>query len=263
MARVLTGRSLASVRKAASPLGPSVIPAPLDITSRISVEAAFHVASQAVDHLDVLINNAGILDHDEGSIFELQAERLRRMFETNTIGALLVSQTFLPLLRKSQSGRIINVSTGSGQLSDMGTWAPAYSISKTALNGVTGQLAAALARLEHRGQFRLPRVGQDRHGRPRRAAFGRTRRGHDRVARDRGAAVHDRLVHQRPQTHPLVTGTQQLLNGRLFPYHALYDSYGLASGRWTEHFDGYTTMWYYYIVGFYRVCRVHDGFVPL
>jgi NAD(P)-dependent dehydrogenase (short-subunit alcohol dehydrogenase family) len=66
------------------------------------------------------------------------------MFETNTIGALLMTQTFLPLLRKSPSARIINVSSGAGQLSDMDTWAPAYSISKTALNGVTGQFAAAL-----------------------------------------------------------------------------------------------------------------------
>ena len=141
----LTGRSLPSVRKAASSLGPSVIAVPLDITSRISIEAAYSATSQAVTHLDVLINNAGILDHDEGSIFELRPQRLQRMFETNTIGALLVTQTFLPLLRKSQSGRIINVSSGAGQLSEMGTWAPAYSISKTALNGVTSQLAAALA----------------------------------------------------------------------------------------------------------------------
>src|SRR5262245_18359869 len=141
----LTGRSLASVRKAASPLGVAVVPVPLDVTSRISVEAAFHIVSQAVTHLDVLINNAGILDQDEESVFELHAQRLRHMFETNTIGALLVSQTFLPLLRKSQSGRIINVSSEDAQLSHMGTWAPAYSISKTALNGVTGQLAAALA----------------------------------------------------------------------------------------------------------------------
>ena len=141
----LTGRSLASVRRAASALGPSVTPVPLDITSRISIESAFSVVSQAVDHLDVLVNNAGILDDNEGSIFELPAQRLRRMFETNTIGALLVSQKFLPLIRKSPSGRIINVSSGAGQLTDMGTWAPAYSISKTALNGVTGQFAAALA----------------------------------------------------------------------------------------------------------------------
>ena len=141
----LTGRMLPSVRKAAASIGPSVVPVPLDITSRISIEAAFSATSQAVDHLDVLVNNAGILDHDEGSIFDLQPQRLRRMFETNTIGALLVTHKFLPLLRKSQSGRIINVSSGAGQLSDMGTWAPAYSISKTALNGVTGQFAAALA----------------------------------------------------------------------------------------------------------------------
>ncbi|HET9846754.1 MAG TPA: SDR family oxidoreductase [Nitrospira sp.] len=140
----LTGRSLGSVRKAASSLGASVTPLPLDVTSRISIEAAFSIASQTENHLDVLINNAGILDHDEGSIFKLDVQRLRRMFETNTIGALLVSQAFLPLLRKSESGRIINVSSGAGQLSDMGTWAPAYSISKTALNGVTGQFAAAL-----------------------------------------------------------------------------------------------------------------------
>jgi NAD(P)-dependent dehydrogenase (short-subunit alcohol dehydrogenase family) len=141
----LTGRSLTSVRKAASPLGPSVIPVPLDVTSKVSIDAAFSVVSQTVDHLDVLINNAGILDHDEGAIFDLHAQRLRRMLETNTIGPLLVTQTFLPLVRKSQSGRIINVSSGSGQLSEMGTWAPAYSISKTALNGVTGQFAAALS----------------------------------------------------------------------------------------------------------------------
>ena len=141
----LTGRSLASVRKAAAPLGPSVTAVPLDITSRISIEAAFSMVSQTVDHVDVLVNNAGILDHDDTSIFELDAQRLRRMFETNTIGALLVTQTFLPLLRKSQAGRIINMSSGAGQLSNMGTWAPAYSISKTALNGVTGQFAAALA----------------------------------------------------------------------------------------------------------------------
>jgi NAD(P)-dependent dehydrogenase (short-subunit alcohol dehydrogenase family) len=141
----LTGRSLASVRKAAAPLGPSVTAVPLDVTSRISVDAAFSVVSQTVTHLDVLVNNAGILDDDDLSIFDLDPQRLRRMFETNTIGALIVTQVFLPLLRKSQSGRIINVSSGAGQLTGMGTWAPAYSISKTALNGVTGQFAAALA----------------------------------------------------------------------------------------------------------------------
>ncbi len=140
----LTGRSLPSVKRAAASLPSSVIPVPLDVTSPSSIKAAVKTVAQTVDHLDVLINNAGILDGDDASIFDLPAERLRRMLETNTIGALVVTQAFLPLLRQSASARIINVSSGAGQLTDMGTWAPAYSISKTALNGVTGQFASAL-----------------------------------------------------------------------------------------------------------------------
>src|SRR5205085_11906885 len=66
---------------------------------------------------------------------------------TNTLGALLVSQAFVPFLKKSDAPRIVNVSSGGGQLSDGADgWAPAYCISKTALNGVTVQLAAALPR---------------------------------------------------------------------------------------------------------------------
>ena len=140
----LTGRGSPAVARAASSLGPSVHPVTLDVTNESSIAAAVKAVSKKEDHLDVLINNAGILDDDDESIFDLPAERLRRMFETNTIGALLVMQAFLPLLRKSRSARIINISSGAGQLTDMGTWAPAYSISKTALNGVTGQFTAAL-----------------------------------------------------------------------------------------------------------------------
>jgi NAD(P)-dependent dehydrogenase (short-subunit alcohol dehydrogenase family) len=140
----LTGRSPSSVTQAASVLGPSVVPVTLDVTNERSIAAAMKAVSQKVDHLDVLINNAGILDEDDGSIFDLPVARLRRMFETNAIAVLLVTQAFLPLLRKSRAARIINVSSRAGQLTDMEAWAPAYSISKTAVNGVTGQFAAAL-----------------------------------------------------------------------------------------------------------------------
>lgn len=140
----LTGRSASAVTRAASPLGPSVHPVTLDVADEGSIADAVKTVSQKIDHVDVLINNAGILDEDDDSICDLPAERLRRMLETNTIGSLLVTQAFLPLLRKSPSARIINVSSRAGQLTDMETWAPAYSISKTALNGVTGQFAAAL-----------------------------------------------------------------------------------------------------------------------
>jgi NAD(P)-dependent dehydrogenase (short-subunit alcohol dehydrogenase family) len=140
----LTGRSPEAVKQAAGSLGASVAPILLDVTKPETLDAAVQTVARQAGHLDVLVNNAGILDHDDDSIFDLQPERLRRMFETNTIGPLLVTQAFLPLLRKSPSSRIINVSSGAGQLTDMDAWAPAYSISKTALNGVTGKLAAAL-----------------------------------------------------------------------------------------------------------------------
>src|SRR5205807_9145667 len=68
--------------------------------------------------------------------------------ETNTLGPLRVTRAFVPLLRKSKAPRVINVSSGGGQLTGGADgWAPAYCISKTALNGVTAQLAAALPKL--------------------------------------------------------------------------------------------------------------------
>src|SRR5262249_33974950 len=68
-----------------------------------------------------------------------------REFTTNALGPLRVVQAFHPLLSKSTGARVINVSSGIGQLSSTGTWAPAYGISKTALNAVTAQLAAAMS----------------------------------------------------------------------------------------------------------------------
>ena len=141
----LTGRSLDSVERAAVSLSAaSVIPLVLDVTDQASIDRAVKTVSEAVDRLDVLVNNAGILDDNDDTILDLPAERLRRMFETNTIGPLLVTQAFVPLLRKSAAARIINVSSGVGRLTGMGPAVPAYGISKTALNGVTGKFSAVL-----------------------------------------------------------------------------------------------------------------------
>jgi NAD(P)-dependent dehydrogenase (short-subunit alcohol dehydrogenase family) len=72
-------------------------------------------------------------------------ELIRKTLESNTLGPLRVTRAFAPLLTKSSAPRVINVSSGGGQLTDGADgWAPAYCISKTALNGVTSQLAAAL-----------------------------------------------------------------------------------------------------------------------
>ncbi len=91
------------------------------------------------------MNNAGILLDEDKDILTLAPETIATTLRTNTFGALLVAQAFVPFLRKSDHPRIVNVSSGGGQLADGADgWAPAYCISKTALNGVTVQLAAAL-----------------------------------------------------------------------------------------------------------------------
>src|SRR6266516_3806703 len=79
------------------------------------------------------------------AFLEIGVELLRKTLETNTLGALRVIRAFVPLLAKSKAPRVINVSSGGGQLTGGADgWSPAYCISKTALNGVTSQLAAAL-----------------------------------------------------------------------------------------------------------------------
>src|SRR6266487_2091778 len=81
---------------------------------------------------------------NKGIGFEVVRDLARKGFHV-FLGALLVSQAFVPFLKKSDAPRIVNVSSGGGQLADGADgWAPAYCISKTALNGVTVQLAAAL-----------------------------------------------------------------------------------------------------------------------
>ena len=117
----------------------------IDISKAESIRRAAEEFSRQSDRLDALVNNAGILLDDDKDILTLSPEMLQTTLRTNTLGALLVAQAFVPFLRKSDHPRIVNVSSGGGQLADGADgWAPAYCISKTALNGVTVQLAAAL-----------------------------------------------------------------------------------------------------------------------
>ena len=116
----------------------------LDVSDGQSIAAAVPAVRQVEEHLDVLVNNAGILLKEDTAIAEISGDTVLETFQTNTLGALLVAQSFLPLLSRSPSPRIVNVSSGGGQLSEgMDTWAPAYCLSKTALNAVTNLLAAA------------------------------------------------------------------------------------------------------------------------
>jgi NAD(P)-dependent dehydrogenase (short-subunit alcohol dehydrogenase family) len=117
----------------------------IDVSKPDSVRRAAEEFSKAADHLDTLVNNAGILLDDDKDVLTITPETFETTLRTNTLGPLLVAQAFVPLLKKSSAPRIVNVSSGGGQLADGADgWAPAYCISKTALNGVTSQLAAAL-----------------------------------------------------------------------------------------------------------------------
>jgi NAD(P)-dependent dehydrogenase (short-subunit alcohol dehydrogenase family) len=117
----------------------------IDISKPDSIRRAAEEFSRKNDRLDTLVNNAGILLDDDKDVLMVTPEIFETTLRTNTLGALLVSQAFVPFLKKSDAPRIVNVSSGGGQLADGADgWAPAYCISKTALNGVTVQLAAAL-----------------------------------------------------------------------------------------------------------------------
>ena len=119
----------------------------IDVNDNESVTGAAREFSRVVDHLDVLVNNAGIMVDGDDAILKITDELFRKTIETNTLGALWVTRAFVHLLAKSKAPRVINVSSGGGQLTGGADgWSPAYCISKTALNGLTSQLAAALSK---------------------------------------------------------------------------------------------------------------------
>jgi NAD(P)-dependent dehydrogenase (short-subunit alcohol dehydrogenase family) len=119
---------------------------PLDVTDDGSVAALRDWIKQRFGRLDVLINNAGVLlDRYSTRVAEVPLEVVRATLETNLFGVLRVTQGLLPLLHASRAGRVVNLSSGMGQLADMEGGSPAYRISKTAVNALTRVLAVELA----------------------------------------------------------------------------------------------------------------------
>jgi NAD(P)-dependent dehydrogenase (short-subunit alcohol dehydrogenase family) len=144
---VLTARKPEAGEKAVQELarqGLAVQFHPLDVTGPQSVAALRDFLERTFSRLDVLINNAGILTAERAPGLEVDLATVRATLETNTLAPLYLSQTLTPLLKRSRAGRIVNVSSGLGALSTMAGGYAAYRISKTALNAVTGILAAEL-----------------------------------------------------------------------------------------------------------------------
>jgi len=117
----------------------------IDVADTPSISASAGEFKKRFDHLDVLINNAGIYPDEGLNILTISREQLATTFQTNTFGALAVTQAFLPYLRKAKAARVINLSSGYGQLSGLRPEVPSYCLSKLALNGVTLMLSRALA----------------------------------------------------------------------------------------------------------------------
>ena len=140
---VIGSRSLAAGKTAAEPLATEGLIAPvvaLDVTNPESVRAAVAETMGLFGRIDILVNNAGVML--DGVEPVASADIVRGTFEVNVIGPMLLTQTVLPMMRDQGYGRIVNVSSGMGQLSEMGGGHPAYRMSKAALNALTRVSAA-------------------------------------------------------------------------------------------------------------------------
>jgi len=124
----------------------------LDVTDASTLEPLPRFFEERFGRLDILVNNAGILLDEGTPLSALDIEVLRQTFETNFFGAFAVAKALLPLIRRSEAGRIVNVSSLLGSLADIGHPDSAYAgfvsfaypASKVALNALTVLLAKEL-----------------------------------------------------------------------------------------------------------------------
>jgi NAD(P)-dependent dehydrogenase (short-subunit alcohol dehydrogenase family) len=148
LAVVMAGRDVAATKRARRDLGELAAEAMivrLDVTDPATIETARQEIGERFGRIDVLVNNAAILLAESGRVLSIPPEAYRETFEANVFGAIEVCRAFVPAMAKRGYGRVVNVSSGAGQLSSMSTYAPAYSMSKAALNAFTRILAETYA----------------------------------------------------------------------------------------------------------------------
>ncbi len=146
---LLTARREPEGRAAAerlAALGLSVCFHPLDVTDAASIRTLAEKV-RGIGRLEVLVNNAGMFTDPapgtpEASVFRADLARIRESFETNALGPLRLCQALIPLM--AGHGRVVNVSSGMGQLDEMNGGCPGYRLSKVSLNALTRILADEL-----------------------------------------------------------------------------------------------------------------------
>ncbi len=141
----LTGRDVAALERAHRDLGAHadhVMSERLDVADPATIIAASQSIQSRWGRVDVLVNNAAVLLGEGKAALSIPIDEYRETFETNVFGVIETCRVFVPAMASRRFGRVVNVSSGAGQLSSMSTYAPAYSMSKTALNAWTCILAA-------------------------------------------------------------------------------------------------------------------------
>lgn len=144
---LLTSRDLKKGMHAAETLreeGGNIFFHELDVVSLKSINKLKKFILKKFKRLDVLINNAGImLDHrsynnsKKFSIYDISMNSLTSTMQTNVFDPFLMCQSFIPIMKKNNYGRIVNISSKAGQLSKVSKGVPIYRLSKVSLNGVT------------------------------------------------------------------------------------------------------------------------------
>ncbi|QFT83940.1 3-oxoacyl-[acyl-carrier-protein] reductase FabG [Halomonas sp. THAF12] len=142
----------AAARLTAETSAGTPLPSVLDVTEEESLVGLIERVAQRHGRLDVLVNNAGVYleaPHRQPASPTLAQEQsvamVRESLETNLLGAYRLTQLAAPLMQRHRFGRVVNVSSGSGQLADMGGGDVGYRLSKAALNALTRVFAAELA----------------------------------------------------------------------------------------------------------------------
>jgi NAD(P)-dependent dehydrogenase (short-subunit alcohol dehydrogenase family) len=145
---ILTSRDEANGQAAVTTLqqaGLTVIHHPLEVTNSSDIATLVEFVQAKFGHLEILVNNAGILlESWDGSLFDTKLETLQTTMAVNAFAPFQLALALIPLMQVRDYGRIVNVSSGAGQLTDMNSGCPGYRLAKTALNAVTRILADEL-----------------------------------------------------------------------------------------------------------------------
>jgi NAD(P)-dependent dehydrogenase (short-subunit alcohol dehydrogenase family) len=143
---LLSGRDRQAVERAADRLrrdGAQVEPWILDVTDERGIRSVAEGVEGRFGGVDVLVNNAAVLLGEDEGVLSAPPDQFRRSMDANAYGPLLLCQALMPGMLGRGYGRIVNVSSGAGQLASMTDYAPPYSMSKAALNALTRLLAHA------------------------------------------------------------------------------------------------------------------------